>query len=64
MRTQGSPCSGQQGKPPPLPVAAPPPPPLLDHMFNGTLVVKIQLFKLVKGMLSVTSPTDTQKDGT
>eukprot|EP00983_Pelagomonas_calceolata_P075550 1153064-Pelagomonas_calceolata.AAC.9 len=28
----------------------------------GTLVVKSQLFKLVKGMLSVTGPTNTQKD--
>eukprot|EP00983_Pelagomonas_calceolata_P013809 442381-Pelagomonas_calceolata.AAC.1 len=30
--------------------------------FNGTLVVKTQLFKLVKGMLSVTGPANTQKD--
>eukprot|EP00983_Pelagomonas_calceolata_P069561 1150406-Pelagomonas_calceolata.AAC.2 len=29
--------------------------------FNGTLVVK--MFKLVKGMLSITGPTNTQKDG-
>eukprot|EP00983_Pelagomonas_calceolata_P035329 1104947-Pelagomonas_calceolata.AAC.2 len=29
---------------------------------NGTLVVKFQLFKLVKGVLSLTGPTDTQKD--
>eukprot|EP00983_Pelagomonas_calceolata_P054658 1143796-Pelagomonas_calceolata.AAC.1 len=28
--------------------------------FNGTSVVKFQLFKLVKGMLSTTRPTNTQ----
>eukprot|EP00983_Pelagomonas_calceolata_P002253 76696-Pelagomonas_calceolata.AAC.2 len=32
--------------------------------FNGTLLVKSQLFKLVEGMLSVTGPTNTQRDGT
>eukprot|EP00983_Pelagomonas_calceolata_P122955 1160955-Pelagomonas_calceolata.AAC.6 len=31
--------------------------------FNGTLVVKSQLFKLVKGALSITGPANTQKDG-
>eukprot|EP00983_Pelagomonas_calceolata_P039390 1137165-Pelagomonas_calceolata.AAC.1 len=31
--------------------------------FDGTLVVKYQVFKLVKGMLSTTGPTNTQKDG-
>eukprot|EP00983_Pelagomonas_calceolata_P033493 1048299-Pelagomonas_calceolata.AAC.1 len=31
-------------------------------MFNGTLMVKSQLFKLVKGMLGLTGPTNTQKD--
>eukprot|EP00983_Pelagomonas_calceolata_P076135 1153289-Pelagomonas_calceolata.AAC.2 len=31
--------------------------------FNGTLVVKSKLLKLVEGMLSVTGPTGTQKDG-
>eukprot|EP00983_Pelagomonas_calceolata_P023840 750498-Pelagomonas_calceolata.AAC.1 len=31
--------------------------------FNSTLVVKSQLFKVVKGMLSVAGPTNTQKDG-
>eukprot|EP00983_Pelagomonas_calceolata_P005187 169368-Pelagomonas_calceolata.AAC.1 len=31
--------------------------------FIGTLVVKSQLFKLVKGVFSVAGPTDTQKDG-
>eukprot|EP00983_Pelagomonas_calceolata_P074252 1152482-Pelagomonas_calceolata.AAC.3 len=31
--------------------------------FNGTLVVKTQSLKLVKGMLSVTGPTNTLKDG-
>eukprot|EP00983_Pelagomonas_calceolata_P038066 1136663-Pelagomonas_calceolata.AAC.1 len=30
--------------------------------FIGSLVVKSQLFKLVKDMLSVTGPTRTQKD--
>eukprot|EP00983_Pelagomonas_calceolata_P039226 1137083-Pelagomonas_calceolata.AAC.1 len=30
--------------------------------FNGTLVVKSQLFKLVKVMLNVTGPTNTQED--
>eukprot|EP00983_Pelagomonas_calceolata_P044640 1139386-Pelagomonas_calceolata.AAC.3 len=30
---------------------------------NGALVVKSQMLKLVKGMLSVTGPTNTQKDG-
>eukprot|EP00983_Pelagomonas_calceolata_P030348 952428-Pelagomonas_calceolata.AAC.1 len=28
--------------------------------FNGTLVVKTQMFELVEGMLSVTGPTNTQ----
>eukprot|EP00983_Pelagomonas_calceolata_P119426 1160604-Pelagomonas_calceolata.AAC.10 len=32
--------------------------------FNGTLMVKSQLFELAKGMLSVTGPNNTQKDGT
>eukprot|EP00983_Pelagomonas_calceolata_P135253 1162138-Pelagomonas_calceolata.AAC.6 len=31
--------------------------------FDGTLVVKTQLGKLVKGMLSIAGPTNTQKDG-
>eukprot|EP00983_Pelagomonas_calceolata_P045169 1139593-Pelagomonas_calceolata.AAC.2 len=31
--------------------------------FNGMLVVKSQLFKLLKGMLNVTGPTNTQKEG-
>jgi len=31
--------------------------------FIGALVVKSQLFKLVKGVLSVAGPTNTQKDG-
>eukprot|EP00983_Pelagomonas_calceolata_P010082 327780-Pelagomonas_calceolata.AAC.5 len=31
--------------------------------FDGTLVVKTQLFKLVKDMLSVTGPTNIQEDG-
>eukprot|EP00983_Pelagomonas_calceolata_P089868 1157354-Pelagomonas_calceolata.AAC.5 len=31
--------------------------------FIGTLVVKSQLFELVKGMLSITGPANTQKDG-
>eukprot|EP00983_Pelagomonas_calceolata_P083200 1156110-Pelagomonas_calceolata.AAC.1 len=35
----------------------------LASKFNGTLVVKSQLLKLVKGVLIVTGPTDTQKDG-
>eukprot|EP00983_Pelagomonas_calceolata_P041867 1138237-Pelagomonas_calceolata.AAC.10 len=30
--------------------------------FNGTLVINFQLHKLVKAVLSITSPTDTQKD--
>eukprot|EP00983_Pelagomonas_calceolata_P029874 935343-Pelagomonas_calceolata.AAC.1 len=29
----------------------------------GTLVVKSQLFELVKGMLKTAGPTNTQKDG-
>eukprot|EP00983_Pelagomonas_calceolata_P111745 1159813-Pelagomonas_calceolata.AAC.33 len=32
------------------------------NKFIGTLVVKSQLFKLVKGVFIITSPTDTQKD--
>lgn len=31
--------------------------------FSGTVVVKSQLLELVKGMLSITSPANTQKDG-
>uniref|UniRef100_A0A6S8PPB3 Uncharacterized protein n=1 Tax=Dunaliella tertiolecta TaxID=3047 RepID=A0A6S8PPB3_DUNTE len=31
--------------------------------FIGALMVKSQLFKLVKGVLSVAGPTNTQKDG-
>eukprot|EP00983_Pelagomonas_calceolata_P099118 1158423-Pelagomonas_calceolata.AAC.8 len=31
--------------------------------FIGAVVVKSQLFKLVKGVLSVAGPTNTQKDG-
>eukprot|EP00983_Pelagomonas_calceolata_P045465 1139751-Pelagomonas_calceolata.AAC.5 len=31
--------------------------------FQGTLLVKSQLFKLVQGMLSIAGPTNTQKDG-
>eukprot|EP00967_Tisochrysis_lutea_P121675 scaffold200697_cov16-Tisochrysis_lutea.AAC.1 len=31
--------------------------------FNGTLVIKSQLFILVKGMLNIIGPTNTQKDG-
>eukprot|EP00983_Pelagomonas_calceolata_P003987 129702-Pelagomonas_calceolata.AAC.1 len=31
--------------------------------FIGALVVKSQLFKLIKGVLSVVGPTNTQKDG-
>eukprot|EP00983_Pelagomonas_calceolata_P062855 1147466-Pelagomonas_calceolata.AAC.1 len=34
----------------------------LASKFNGTLMVKSQLFKLVKGVLSTTGPTNTQKD--
>eukprot|EP00983_Pelagomonas_calceolata_P002677 89013-Pelagomonas_calceolata.AAC.1 len=30
--------------------------------FNGTLVMKSQLFNLVKGMISVRGPTNTHKD--
>eukprot|EP00983_Pelagomonas_calceolata_P038629 1136860-Pelagomonas_calceolata.AAC.2 len=30
--------------------------------FSGTVVVKSQLLELVKGMLSITSPANTQKD--
>eukprot|EP00983_Pelagomonas_calceolata_P089171 1157285-Pelagomonas_calceolata.AAC.6 len=29
----------------------------------GTLMVKFQLFELIKGMLDVAGPTNTQKDG-
>eukprot|EP00983_Pelagomonas_calceolata_P053276 1143237-Pelagomonas_calceolata.AAC.1 len=31
--------------------------------FYGMLMVKSQLFKLVKGMLNIAGPTDTQEDG-
>eukprot|EP00983_Pelagomonas_calceolata_P122074 1160871-Pelagomonas_calceolata.AAC.4 len=31
--------------------------------FIGALVIKSQLFKLVKGVISIAGPTNTQKDG-
>eukprot|EP00983_Pelagomonas_calceolata_P128541 1161519-Pelagomonas_calceolata.AAC.3 len=30
--------------------------------FNGTLVVKLQLFELVQGMLNMTCPTNAQQN--
>eukprot|EP00983_Pelagomonas_calceolata_P013331 426001-Pelagomonas_calceolata.AAC.1 len=34
----------------------------LASKFNGTLMVKSKLFKLVKGVLNITGPANTQKD--
>eukprot|EP00983_Pelagomonas_calceolata_P059484 1145933-Pelagomonas_calceolata.AAC.1 len=36
----------------------------LASKFNGTLMVKSELFELIKGVFNITGPANTQKDST